>query len=87
MKLKKDFIVHEAGKETMLVATGKAQFSGLVKGNKMLGEILSLMKEDTTEAEVVRRMREKYEAPEGKIEADVHKVVTELRKIGAIEGK
>ena len=87
MKLKKDFIVHEAGKETMLVATGKAQFSGLVKGNKMLGEILSLMKEDTTEAEIVRRMREKYEAPEGKIEADVHKAVTELRKIGAIEGK
>ena len=32
-------------------------------------------------------MREKYEAPEGKVEADVHKVVTELRKIGAIEGK
>ena len=87
MKLKKDFIVHEAGKETMLVATGKAHFSGLVKGNKMLGEILSLMKEDTTEAEIVRRVREKYEAPEGKIEADVHKVVTEFRKIGAIEGK
>ncbi|SDB57097.1 Coenzyme PQQ synthesis protein D (PqqD) [Ruminococcaceae bacterium FB2012] len=86
MKLKKDFIVHEAGKETMLVATGKAKFSGLVKGNKMLGEILSLIKEDTTEAEVVRNMREKYDAPAGKIEADVHKVVTELRKIGAIEG-
>lgn len=87
MKLKNDFIVHESGKETMMVATGKAQFSGLVKGNKMLGEILSLMKTDTTEAEVVRRLREKYEAPKGKIEADVHKVVTELRRIGAIEGK
>ena len=65
----------------------KAHFSGLVKGNKMLGEILFLMKEDTTESEIVRKMREKYEAPEGKIEADVHKVVAELRKIGAIEGK
>ena len=85
MKIKKEFIIHETGSETMLVATGKANFSGLVKGNKMLGEILSLMKEDTTEAEVVRRMRDKFEAPEGKIEEDVHKVVTELRGIGAIE--
>ena len=85
MKIKKEFIIHESGNDTMLVATGKANFSGLVKGNKMLGEILSLMKEDTTEAEVVRKMREKYEAPEGKIEEDVHKVVTELRGIGAIE--
>ena len=32
-------------------------------------------------------MREKYDAPAGKIEADVHKVISELRKIGAIEGK
>ncbi|MBR1862926.1 MAG: PqqD family protein [Ruminococcus sp.] len=87
MKLKKDFIVHETKKETMLVATGSAKFSGLVKGNKMLGEVLGLMKEDTTEAEIVRKMREKYDAPEGRIEADVHKVVTELRAIGAIEGK
>ena len=86
MKLKKDFIVHEAGGETMLVATGEAKFAGLVKGNKILGEMLSFMKEDTTEAEVVRKMREKFEAPEGKIEEDVHKLVTELSKIGAIEG-
>lgn len=85
MKLKKDFIVHETMDETMVVATGKAKFSGLVRGNKMLGEILSLMKKDTTEAEVVRAMRAKFDAPEGKIEADVHKTVTELRRIGAIE--
>ena len=85
MKLKKEFIIHESGNDTMLVATGKANFSGLVKGNKMLGEILSLMKEDTTEEEVIRKMREKFVAPAGKIEEDVNKVVTELKKIGAIE--
>ena len=84
MKLNKDFIIHKSGDETMVVATGKAKFSGLVKGNEMLGEILSLMKNDTTEGEIVRRIGEKYEAPEGKIEQDVHRVVTELRRIGAI---
>ena len=87
MKLRKDFIVHNTDKETMLVATGKAKFSGLVKGNLMLGEVLSLLGKETAEEEVVRKMREKYDAPAGKIEADVHKVISELRKIGAIEGK
>lgn len=87
MKLKNDFIVHETDKETMVVATGKAKFSGLVKGNKMFGEILSLMKEETTEAEIVRKLQEKYEAPAGKIEEDVHNVLSEMRRIGAVEGK
>ncbi|WP_028504619.1 PqqD family protein [Ruminococcus sp. FC2018] len=85
MKLRKDFIVHDTGKETMLVATGKAKFSGIVKGNKMLGNVLELLKKDTTEAQIVRTLREQYDAPEGKIESDVHKVIVELKKIGAID--
>lgn len=86
MKLRKDFIVHDTGKETMLVATGKAKFSGIVKGNKTLGNVLELLKKDTTEAQIVRTLREQYDAPEGKIESDVHKVIVELKKIGAIDG-
>lgn len=86
MKLKKDFIVHDAGDETMLVATGSAKFSGLVKGNKTAGDVLELLKTDTTEAEIIRKMHEKYDAPEGAIERDVKKMITELRKIGAIDG-
>ena len=87
MKLKKDFIPHESHGEVMLIATGSAKFSGLVRGNKILGDVLELLKNDTTEAEIVKKMHEKYDAPDGKIEADVHRVVTELGKIGAIEGK
>lgn len=86
MKLKKDFIVHKAGKETMLVATGSAKFSGLVKGNKTAGEVLELLGTETTEADIVKKMREKYDAPEGAIERDVNKIITELKKIGAIDG-
>ena len=86
MKLKKDFIVHEAGDETMLVATGSASFSGLVKGNKTVGEILELLKTDTTEEKIINTLKSKYDAPEGTIERDVKKIITELRKIGAIDG-
>ena len=85
MKLKNDFIVHEAGDETMLVSTGTTSFSGLVKGNKTTGLILELLQTDTTEEKIVSALRAKFEAPEGAIERDVKKVVSELRKIGAIE--
>ena len=86
MKLKNDFIPHKLKGEVMLVATGSADFSGLVRGNELFGEILDLLKNETTEADVVKALREIYDAPEGKIEADVHKVVVELKKIGALEG-
>ncbi len=85
MKLKKEFIVHDTGKEVMLVATGKAKFSGLVKGNAMLGKVLELLKSNTTEKQIVAKLRAQYDAPEGKIESDVHKVLTELKKIGALD--
>ena len=85
MKLKKEFIVHETPTETMLVSTGKAEFSGLVKGNKMLGMILKQLKTNTTEKEIVAKLRAEYYAPEGKIESDVHKVLVKLKKIGALD--
>ncbi|WP_295153479.1 PqqD family protein [uncultured Ruminococcus sp.] len=84
MKLNKEFIPHESHGEVMLIATGNTKFSGLVRGNKILGDVLELLREETTEAEIVKKMRDKYDAPEGKIEGDVHKVITELSKIGAI---
>ena len=85
MKLKKEFITHNTGNEAMLVSTGKASFSGMVKGNKTTGEIFELLKEDTTEAEIVKALRAKYEAPDGVIEKDVRKVLAELKNIGALE--
>ena len=53
MKLKPEFIIHNAGDEALLVPVGGAPFSGLVKGNKTLGAVLDLLKVDTTEAEIV----------------------------------
>ena len=85
MKLKKEFITHDTGSESLLVPAGGADFSGLFKGNKTLGAILSLLKEDTTEEAVIDAMKEQFDAPEDIIERDVKKVVSELRKIGALE--
>ena len=85
MKLKKGFITHDTGAQSLLVPTGKAGWAGLVKGNKTLGAILSLLKEDTTEDAVITAMEERFDAPEETITRDVKKVLAELRKIGAID--
>ena len=85
MKLKKEFITHEAGKETLLVPAGGAGWAGLVKGNKTLGAILELLKEETTEEAVISAMKKRFDAPADVIERDVKKALAELRKIGALD--
>ena len=85
MKLKSSFLSHNTSDESYLVPTSDVSFSGMVKGNKTLGAIIELLKEDTTEEEVVKKMRERFDAPEGVIEKDVKHVIEELNKIGALE--
>ena len=85
MKLKSSFITHTSSDSSYLVPVSNESFSGMVRGNKTLGAIVELLKEDTTEEEIVKAMREKFEAPEGAIEKDVRHVIEELTKIGALE--
>lgn len=85
MKLKKEFIAHDTGSESLLVPLGGAGWSGLVRGNSTLGEILSLLKEDTTEDAVIAAMKARFDAPEEIIARDVKRAIGELRKIGALD--
>lgn len=85
MKLKSNFISHNSSDESYLVPTSGAEFSGIVKGNKTLGAIIELLKEETTRDQVVASMKERFDAPEGAIERDVDRVIEELTKIGALE--
>ncbi|MDI9590943.1 MAG: PqqD family protein [Acidobacteriota bacterium] len=86
MRLKREFIAHEAGAEAVLVPTADAGFSGVVRGNGTLGAILGLLGEDTTERDVVAALRERFDAPAGAIERDVARALGELRRIGALDG-
>lgn len=85
MKLRNNFVTHSTGSETVLIPTADASFSGVVKGNKTVGIILDLLKEDTTEAEIIKKLHDKFSDNTRKIESDVKKVITELRKIGALD--
>lgn len=85
MRLNREFLTHETGDETILVPTGKAEFSGVVRGNKTLGAVLQLLKEDRSRDEIVQAMKERFDAPDGAIERDVDRVLEELGKIGALD--
>ena len=85
MRLKKEFITHDADGESLLVPTGTAGWAGLVRGNKTFGAMLELLGEETTEEAVVVAMRQRFDAPSGVIERDVARVLDELRRIGALD--
>ena len=84
MKLNDDFIVHISNDETLLVPVGGSDFSGIVKGNKTLETILTCLQNDTDEDRIVQFMKEKYDAPEEVLRADVRKAIENLRKVGAL---
>ena len=85
MKLSSDYLSHTIGDESVLVPSGRASFSGMVRGNRTLGVVLDLLRNDTTEEAIVAAMKERFSAPEGVIERDVSETLQKLREIGAIE--
>ena len=84
MRLKNEFLTHTSGDEAYLVPSGRVEFRGLVKGNELLGEVIGLLKTDTTEAEIVKALRSKYNAPSETIESDVKRAVEVMRSVGAL---
>ena len=85
MKLNKGFILHNDGNETLLVSTGEAEFSGLVRCNATAGLILSCLERDVTETEIIAELQEKFDGSEEAIATDVRKILLRLREIGAID--
>lgn len=85
MKLKDGFITHETDGEQIMVSTGNVKFSGLVRSNRTAAFIVDCLKSETSEAEIIEKMAEKYDAPKEIITADVKKILDTLRRIGAID--
>lgn len=85
MKLKNGFVTHDMGGEQVMVATGEATFAGLVRSNATAAFIVDCLKENTTKEAIVEAMLAKYDASAEVIEADVEKILTKLRSIGALD--
>lgn len=84
MKLKKEFITYASGEEHLTVPAGGSAWNGLIRSNKTAGFIVECLKEDSTEETIVEKMLEKYDAPREMIAADVAKILSKLRSIGAL---
>ena len=85
MKLRKEFITHSAGEESLLVPTGGAPFAGLVRGNRTLGVILELLGSEISEEQLIEAMCARFDAPRAVIAADVAAAIDKLRGIGALD--
>lgn len=85
MKLSDNFLTQEIDDTQVMVATGDAAFSGIVRSNRTAAEIVNLMKKETTREEVLDKMCAKYDASRDEIAADVDLVIATLRKVGALE--
>ena len=85
MKLNKDFLTHNMSEDYYLVPVGGTDFSGIVKGNKTMGIIIELLKNETTENQIISAMTARFDAPKEVLKRDVEKILVELRKIGALD--
>jgi hypothetical protein len=85
MKLKEGFVTQQMGDEQIMVATGAASFSGLVRSNATAAFIVDCLKEDVTAEQIVAKLLEKYDVSEAVVAADVEKILTKLRSIGALD--
>ncbi len=84
MKLKSEFITHKSGDEQLMISVG-GNFNGMVRSNSTAAKIIDLLAEDTTEEKIVDALLEIYDADRERIAGDVARIISELRKIGAID--
>lgn len=84
MKLKSDFVTHEADGQQLMISAG-GSFNGMVRSNSTAAAIIDLLKNETTREDVILAMLEKYDVERSVLEPDVDKVIDALRGIGAID--
>ena len=86
MKLNPEFILQPMDDESILVPVGKAavQFSGLVRLNETAAFIVRQLQRDTTPAAIADALLEEYEVDRPTAEANIDKLLDQLRSVGAL---
>ena len=84
MKLRPEFITHDDNGEQLMISVD-GSFNGMVRSNSTAAEIIDLLGEETTVDRIADAMLEKYEVEREVVVADIERVISSLRKIGAID--
>lgn len=87
MKLKDGIIIDKANDEYVAVATGEASkvFNGLIKNNPTANFLFEKLMSDTTEAQLVKDLTQKYDVSEEVAKHDIHNFIAKLRETGLLD--
>ncbi len=85
MKLKPEFETRIIDGTQFLIPTGVEGFSGIVRNNRTAAFIVDCLKQETTPEAIVDAMCDEYDAPRGNIAVDVDRIISILRRIGALD--
>lgn len=87
MKLKEGFTTHEFRGTQIMLTMGPAaeHFHGLVRSNDTAAFIVNQLRRETTEPEIVEAILKEYEVDRETAAEDVHRILLQLREVGAID--
>lgn len=86
MRIKNGFVLREVAGQNMVIATGEASkdFHGMIKLNNTGKDIWQGLQEGLTEAEIARRLQEKYQIENEKAEQDTKEFVGKMLEMGFV---
>lgn len=84
MRLKDSFVTYVTDGQQIMVDAGSESFVGIVRSNATAAFIVDCLKSETTEAAIVDALFARYNAPRDQIASDVSRVLSSLRRIGAL---
>lgn len=84
MKLSSDFQTIEVDGKRYLTSSVRG-FDGQIACNETASFVLKKLRRRTSEKAIVKAMCRAFDAPSETIETDVHDLIAQLRRIGALE--
>lgn len=87
MKLKEGFVLHKAGEDYVVVATGELSktFNGLIRNNAIAAFLYEQLLDERTEEELVQALLVKYEVEESRARRDIAEFIEKLAGAGILE--
>ena len=84
MRIDFDFIKEKAGRECVIVPTGKGYQNGVFRLNEDAEKIYDLLCENKSRDEIVNILSKEYDDKFGRLSATVDKYIEQLKKVGIL---
>lgn len=86
MKLKYDFLLRDVGDRAVAVAVGEGSenFQGIISMNRSSKVIFEMLREETSEEEILQKLMKQYNGTEAFFREEIRKMVMKLRNGGVL---